>query len=126
MRSNFIRYEIKGDIVTIIPTMEGVLTEESYIRLAKNLLENGISKVDSNLKDEGSPALTENQLLLHEEMNNRQTVRTVKFSIGSVGYEINKDNINSYISKLPHPIKNPRGNENQMAVDEAIQELRWY
>lgn len=125
MRSNFIRYEIEGNRVMIKPAMEGILTLESYIRLAKNLLEDGFSGADQNLKYEGSPELHENQLLLHEQMEQRQTVRTVIFSIGSDTYELNRDNIGSYISKLQSSKGVQGAQKNERAVDEAVNELRF-
>ena len=107
-------------MVRIIPSMEGILTAERYIEIARSLLENGLSVEREKLKDENSVNLADNLSLYMELESKRPSeVKQVVFSMYGRDYLVNLNNIDTIISRQPADTKGVK----QDAISEAMQEV---
>ena len=84
-------------LIRIVPSMEGIITQDRYIEIARELLENGLSLGnDQNLKSDDSIDFKDNMLLFNE--NNRESrkeVQGVVFSMYGTDYIINLKNLDT-------------------------------
>jgi len=121
MNRKLIEYkEIAPGMVRIESPIEGLLTLDRYIYLARDLLENGLNKFNSNeeLKDMNFPELVDNMLLYQElEEQSQSEVKQVSFIYGGKEYMVNLSNIDRIITKEPVV------NEYSRIINDSVQEL---
>ena len=92
--------EFKEDapsLVRIIPSIEGIVTQDRYIEIARELLENGLPlENDQRLKNDDSMDFKDNMLLFNENnKENRKEVKSVVFSMYGTDYVINLKNLDT-------------------------------
>lgn len=122
MNSGLLEYiEIKPGTIRIKPSIEGIITQDRYIEIARNLLKNGIiSKDETKLKYDNSVDFTDNMLLYNEiEKQNRKEVKEVVFSLYGTDYKLNSQNIDT----IAKPIKEEIFGSNDEAIKVAIEEM---
>lgn len=116
--------EFKEDapgLIRIVPSMEGIITQDRYIEIARELLENGLSLGnDQNLKNDDSMDFKDSMLLFGEHnRENRKEVKGVVFSMYGTDYLINLKNLDT----ITDPEKQYRVHSTyDEAIHDAVQE----
>ncbi|MBO4815629.1 MAG: hypothetical protein J5507_01505 [Clostridia bacterium] len=116
-----ISYKVEAPgMVRIVPSMEGIITAQRYVEIARDLLANGLLSNDEKLKDESSLDLSDN-LTLYMELREKgpSEVRQVIFSMYGRDYIVNSNNINTIFSKKPESAID----EHNRVASEIIQEI---
>ena len=108
-------------MIRIVPSMEGIITAERYVEIARHLLANGLSENNEKLRDEGSMDLADN-LSLYSELKSQETseIKDVIFSMYGQDYIFNSNNINTIFKKKPENAID----ENMRFTREVIQEIK--
>ncbi len=108
-------------MIRIVPSMEGIITAERYVEIARHLLANGLSENNEKLRDEGSMDLADN-LSLYSELKSQETseIKDVIFSMYGQDYIVNSNNINTIFTKKPENAID----ENMRFTREVIQEIK--
>ncbi len=116
----FYKEEAPG-VVRIVPSMEGIITAERYVEIARDLLSNGLALRHEKLKDEGSVDLADS-LALYIELNEerKSEVKQVVFSMYGQDYIVNSNNIDTIFSQKPEGQIGPNG----IVAREVIQEIK--
>ena len=111
--------EIAPGMVKIEPSIEGLLTIDRYLTIARDLLENGLNTDNEKLKSIDNPDMTDN-LLLYQELNAKKEsdIKGVVFSMYGKDYIVNMQNINKMYYEKPETT-----NPHAVAIREAIEEL---
>ena len=92
--------KIAPGMVKIESPIEGLLTLDRYLNIARDLLENGLDVGNEKLKDVSSPNMIENVLLYQElEKGKTSDVKEVVFSINGQDYIVNLKNIDKIVLK---------------------------
>ena len=116
----YIKYERIGkETVRLVPSMEGLLTLERYLEIARVLLENGLSD-DGRLNDETSRDLTDNYLLRDELV---EKVTGVTFSIKGQEFYVNLGNIDNILSEVRQGNKQYKDTSSTPEANKIAQEV---
>ena len=100
MKEGLVEYiEVAPGMIRIKPSIEGIITQDGYIKRARNILENGIAlDVDEKLKYENSTDFNDSVLLYNELKGvNRKEIQEVVFSMYGTDYMVNLKNIDTII-----------------------------
>ena len=120
MSKKIVEYtKLAPGMVKIESTVEGLLTLDRYIAIARDLLENGL-EVNSNekLKDMNTPEVIDNMLLYQElEKKGESEIKQVVFVYNGKEYLVNLKNIDRIITKKPEETPHLK------AVKEAVSEM---
>ena len=110
--------EVAPGMVKIESQLEGLLTLDRYISLARDLLENGLEASNNEkLKDMGTPDVFDNILLYREmEKTPSSNIREVSFKYKGKEYIVNLNNIDNIIAKRPEV------DSHVLAVRDAVDE----
>lgn len=123
MNKNIVEYiEEAPGLIRIKSSIEGLLTIDRYIQIARALLSNGLSEEENERLKDGSSVYFAENMLLKKEFNEQIKAKTVVFSLNGTDYILNSNNIEKIANKQKNRETRKQA-ENTEAIIESIQEM---
>lgn len=119
MKNNIIEIKLVAPgMARIESSINGLLTLDRYVEIARDLLENGLRENNSNLNAIDSIDATDNMLLYKElEEKHERDIKSVVFSINNKEYVVNSNNLDSI------EYKRPEQTEYSKMIRESVEEM---
>ena len=119
MKNNIIEIKLVAPGMAKIETsINGLLSLDRYVSIARDLLENGIEESDEKLNSIDSMEASDS-LLLYKELENKpeSNIKAVEFSFNNKEYIVNSSNINRI------GFKKPMQTEHTKMIRESVNEM---